>query len=120
MTKLDLGPEMHVEALRKEHVLERVREQGKVPAGAERFCLRVLWTKLSRMFLLRRKEIKGLSEKIEDVSGSFFRDIIRRNFHIFIFQPRYVNNDIKSTYVVDMGAWRCLRWSIIVAVKLLP
>ena len=73
ITKLDLGPEMHVEALRKEHVLQRVREQGKVPAGAERFCLRALWTKLSRMFLLRRKETKGLSEKMEDVSGSFFR-----------------------------------------------
>ena len=68
ITKLDLVPEMYVEALRKEHVLQRVREQAKVPDGAERFCLRALWTKLSRMFLLRRKEIKGLSEKMEDVS----------------------------------------------------
>ena len=28
---------MHAETLRKEHTLQRVREQGKVPAGAERF-----------------------------------------------------------------------------------
>ena len=42
MTKLDLGPEMHVEALTKNHVLQRIREQGKVPVDAERFCLRAL------------------------------------------------------------------------------
>ena len=33
-TKLDLGPEIHVEELRKEHVLQRAREQEKVPAVA--------------------------------------------------------------------------------------
>ena len=52
---------MHVEALKKEH------------AGAKRFCLRAVWTKLSWMFLLHQKETKGLSEKMEDVSGLFFR-----------------------------------------------
>ena len=38
-----------------------------------RFCLRALCTKLSRMFLLRLKEIKRLSVKMADVSGSFLR-----------------------------------------------
>ena len=64
---------MHVQPLRKEHMLQQVQEQGKVPYGAERFSPRALWTKLSQMFLLRRKETKGLSEKMENVSGPFFR-----------------------------------------------
>ena len=49
------------------------REQEKVPPGACRFCLRALRTKLSRMFLLRLKEVRGLSVKMADVSGSFLR-----------------------------------------------
>ena len=61
ITKLDLGPEIDVAELKK------------VPAGAGRFCLRALRTKLSRMFLLRLKEIRGLSVKMADVSGSFLR-----------------------------------------------
>ena len=73
ITKLDLGPEIDVAELRNEHVQQRAREQEKVPAGASRFCLRALRTKLSRMFLLRLKEIRGLSVKMVDVAGSFLR-----------------------------------------------
>ena len=40
----------------------RAREQEKVPAGAGRFCLRALFTKLSRMFLLRLKEMRVMGE----------------------------------------------------------
>ena len=49
------------------------REQEKIPNGAGRFCLRALCTKLSRIFLLRLKEIRGLSVKMANVSGSFLR-----------------------------------------------
>ena len=45
----------------------------KVPTGAGRFCLRALRTKLSRLFLLRLKEIRRLSVKMADVSRSFLR-----------------------------------------------
>ena len=64
ITIMDLGPEMDVAELRNEHVWQRAREQEKVPADSGRFCLRVLRTKLSRMFLLRLKEIRGLSVKM--------------------------------------------------------
>ena len=47
--------------------------EEKVPAGAGRFCLSALSTKLSRMFLLHLKELRGLSVKMADVSGSFLR-----------------------------------------------
>ena len=50
-----------------------IREQEKVPAVAGIFCLRVLRSKWSRMFLLGLKEIRGLWVKIPDVSGSFLR-----------------------------------------------
>ena len=73
ITKFDLGPEIDVPELRNEHVQQRAREQEKVPAGAGRFCLRALCIKLSRMFLSRLKEIRGLSVKMADVSGSFSR-----------------------------------------------
>ena len=73
ITKLDLGPEIDVAQLRSEHVQQRAREQEKVPAGAGRFCLRALRTKLFRMFLLLLKEIRGLSMKMADVSRSFLR-----------------------------------------------
>ena len=52
-------------------MLHRPREHEKVPAGVGEFCLRALCTKLSRIFLLRRKEMRGLSVKMADVSGSF-------------------------------------------------
>ena len=55
ITKLDLGPEIDVAELRNEHV----EQQEKISAAAGRFCLRALRTKLSRMFLLRLKEIGG-------------------------------------------------------------
>ena len=47
--------------------------QGKVPFCDVEACVRELWTRVSRIFLLCRKETKGLSEKMEDVSGSFFK-----------------------------------------------
>ena len=51
ITKLDLGPEIDVAQLRSEHVQQRAREQENVPAGAGRFCVRVLRSKLSRIVL---------------------------------------------------------------------
>jgi hypothetical protein len=45
----------------------------KVPFCDVEACARELWTRVSRIFLLCRKETKGLSEKMEDVSGSFFK-----------------------------------------------
>ena len=62
ITKLDLGPEMDVAELRDEHVYNNEHESKKI------FCLRALPTKLSRMLLLRLKEIRGLSVKMVDVS----------------------------------------------------
>ena len=62
ITKLDWGPEIDVADLRNEHVLQRAREQEKVPAGAGRFCLRALRTKLSRMFLLHLKVMRVIGE----------------------------------------------------------
>jgi hypothetical protein len=47
--------------------------QGNVPFCDVEACARELWTRVSRIFLLCRKETKGLSEKMEDVSGSFFK-----------------------------------------------
>ena len=51
----------------------RVTTSTRARKGAGRFCLRALRTKLSRMFLLRLKEIRELSVKMADVSGSFLR-----------------------------------------------
>jgi hypothetical protein len=47
--------------------------QGKVPFCDVEACARELWTRVSRIFLLSRKETKGLSEKMEDASWSFFK-----------------------------------------------
>ena len=68
-----MGPEKDVAELRNEHVLQRAREQEKIPADAGRFCLRALRTKLSQMFLLRLKGIRVLWAKMAGVSGSFLR-----------------------------------------------
>ena len=47
--------------------------QGKVPRaqGDDDSWGRLLWTMVSWIFLLCRKETRGLLEKMEDVSGSF-------------------------------------------------
>ena len=55
----------------KSQVLHFDDRQGKVPICDVEACARELWTRVSRIFLLCRKETKGLSEKMEDVSGSF-------------------------------------------------
>ena len=67
-------------AFRSGNRCARVEERTRVTTstrarkgGAVRFCLRALCTKVSRMFLLRLKEIRGLSVKMADVSGSFLR-----------------------------------------------
>ena len=73
ITKLDLDQEIDVPELRKEHVQQRAREQEKVHAGTCLFRLRALLTQLSRMFLLRLKEIRGLSVKMAHVSASILR-----------------------------------------------
>jgi hypothetical protein len=57
----------------KSQVLHFDDRQGKVPFCDVEACARELWTRVSRIFLLCRKETKGLSEKMEDVSGSFFK-----------------------------------------------
>ena len=49
--------------------------QGKVPQGDDN-CLgraAIDRTRVSRIFLLCRKETKGLLQKMEDVSGSIFK-----------------------------------------------
>ena len=51
----------------------RVTTNTRARKGTCKFCLRALRTKLSRMFLLRLKEIRGLSVKMADVSGSYLR-----------------------------------------------
>ena len=62
---------MDVAETRNEHVYQRGREEENVPVASVRLFLRALRTKLSRMFLLRRKEIIWLSVIMSDVSGSF-------------------------------------------------
>ena len=54
-------------------VLHWPSPQEKVPQGGDNSWSRVLWTRVSRIFLLCRKETKGLLEKMEDVSGSFLK-----------------------------------------------
>ena len=54
-------------------VLHRPTPQGKVPQGDDNSWARLLWTSVSQIFLLCRKGTKGLLEKVEDVSGSFFK-----------------------------------------------
>ena len=66
ITNLDLEPKMTVVWLRKAHVLQRAQPQEKVPAGNDEFCLRALCTRQLQMLLLRRKEITGLSVKIDE------------------------------------------------------
>ena len=54
-------------------VLHWPSPQEKVPQDGDNSWSRVLWTRVSRIFLLCRKETKGLLEKMEDVSGSFLK-----------------------------------------------
>ena len=51
----------------KSQVLHFDDRQGKVPFCDVETCARELWTRVSQIFLLCRKETKGLSEKMEDV-----------------------------------------------------
>ena len=55
------------------HVLHWPTPQGKVPQGDDNSWGRLLWTRVSRIFLLCRKETKGLLEKIEEFQGHFLR-----------------------------------------------
>ena len=50
-------------------VLHWATPQGKVPQGDDDSRGRLLWTRVSWIFLLCRKETRGLLEKMEDVSG---------------------------------------------------
>ena len=54
-------------------VLHWPTTQGKVPQGDDDSWGWLLWTRVSRIFFLCRKETRGLLEKMEDVSGSFFK-----------------------------------------------
>jgi hypothetical protein len=44
-----------------------------VPFCDAEACARELWTRVSRIFLLCRKETNRLLEKLEEISGSFFK-----------------------------------------------
>ena len=66
ITKFDLGTEMDVAELTNTCNNEHKRKK-KYPLVPVDFCLRTLRTKLSRKFLLRLKEIRGLSVKMADV-----------------------------------------------------
>lgn len=68
-----LGAEIMVLASICLQVLHRLRWQEKVPAGDTESCRSELRTRVSLIFLLCRNETKGLTEKMEDVSGSFLR-----------------------------------------------
>ena len=57
----------------KSQVLHFDDRQGKVLICDVEACASELWTRVSWIFLLCRKETKGLLEKMEDVSGSFFK-----------------------------------------------
>jgi hypothetical protein len=57
----------------KSQVLHFDDRQGKVPFCNAEACAREPWTRVSRIFLLCRKEPKRLSDKMEDDSGSFFK-----------------------------------------------
>ena len=56
-------------------VLHWPTPQGKVPQGDDNCLGRAAMdrTRVSRIFLLCRKETKGLLQKTEDVSGSIFK-----------------------------------------------
>ena len=73
MWSTNLGAEIVVEESINLQVLHWPTPQGKVPQGDDNSWGRLLWTRVSRIFLLCRKETKGLLEKMEDVSGSFFK-----------------------------------------------
>jgi hypothetical protein len=66
-----LGAKTIVLESTKLQVLHFDDRQGKVPFCDVEICARELWTRVSRIFLLCREETKRLSEKMEDVSGSF-------------------------------------------------
>jgi hypothetical protein len=68
----------------KSQVLHIDDRQGKVPFCDVEACARELWTRVSRIFLLCRKETKGLSEKVEDVSvaGSGLGRLSRKNLRV--------------------------------------
>ena len=70
---MNLGAEMTVENSKNLHVLHWVTPQGKIPLSGDDSWCRLLWTRVSRMFLLCQKETNGLLEIMEDISGSFFK-----------------------------------------------
>ncbi len=70
---MNLGAEMTMEESINLQVLHWATPQGKVPLSGDDSWCRLLCTRVSRMFLLCRKETNGLLEKIEDVSRSFFK-----------------------------------------------
>ena len=69
----NLGAEIVVEESINLQVLHWPTPQGKGPQGDDNSLGRLLWTRVSRIFLLSRKETKRLLKKMEDVSGSFFK-----------------------------------------------
>ena len=74
MEKVDLGAEIVVEESINLQVLHWPTPHGKVSqSGGDSSWGRLLCTRVSRMFLLCRKETRGLLEKMAEVLGSFFK-----------------------------------------------
>ena len=74
MEKVDLGAEIVVEESMNLQVLHWPTPNGIVPqSGGDSSWGRLLCTRVSRMFLLCRKETRGLFEKMAEVSGTFFK-----------------------------------------------
>ena len=73
MEKVDLGVEIVVEESMNLQVLHWPTPNGKVPQSGDDSWDRLLCTMVSRMFLLCRKETRGLLEKMAKVSGLFFK-----------------------------------------------
>ena len=68
-----VSPEIVVEESINLEVLHWPTPQGKVPQVDDDSWGRLLWTRFSRIFLLWRKETKGLLEKRKMFQGHFLR-----------------------------------------------
>ena len=72
---MDLGPKIDVAESRNEHardscVTTGTRARNEAPAGAGRFCLRGLRTKLSPIvFITLKRDRRVINENIADVAG---------------------------------------------------
>ena len=73
MEKVDLGAEIVVEESINLQVLHWPTPHAKARQSGDDSWGRLLCTRVSRVFLLCRKETRGLLVKMADVLGSFFK-----------------------------------------------